>query len=159
MPVMQISTPAAFFSMVPQSFFPPPCSNVGTVGTLCHISNTRCALLQPCANNGTCENTNSTKVGYRCQCSSDFDGAQCQLDHRPCQPDTCWNQGEISLSILTDGLMSVFRNVPYHHTEVLSLCLCPWLGGHSLPKCQQSLSRCSMFKRWCLSPITSQLHL
>jgi hypothetical protein len=90
-----ISTPSAPLWMMSNSFFPRFCSNTTGTGTFCNTSNTPCDLLQPCLNVGRCTNTNSTRYGYVCRCPSQFNGTECQQDHRPCQPDTCWNQGEI----------------------------------------------------------------
>jgi hypothetical protein len=50
-------------------------------------------MLQPCQNNGTCNNTNTNVDGYNCTCLHGFDGSQCQYDNRPCKSNTCWNNG------------------------------------------------------------------
>jgi hypothetical protein len=50
-------------------------------------------MLKPCRNNGNCTNDNTTANAYICTCPPGFDGAQCQLDNRPCKPTTCWNNG------------------------------------------------------------------
>lgn len=56
------------------------------------MSNRACSILQPCLNNGTCHNINST-LGYNCSCVTGFNGEICQSDDRVCRPDSCWNDG------------------------------------------------------------------
>ena len=80
-------------SLSQQSFLPPTCSNATTVGYNCSISSTACDSLQPCQNHGNCTNINTTSSGFDCSCPTGFFGTYCQLDHRPCQTGTCWNNG------------------------------------------------------------------
>lgn len=68
-----------------------PCPNTTSIGIHCSVVNNLCTLLQPCQNNGSCTNENDN---YTCTCPWDFNGTRCQLDHRPCKPDTCWNDGK-----------------------------------------------------------------
>ena len=58
------------------------------------MTKTPCDMLQPCQNDGTCNNANTTRNSYICLCQTGFHGAQCQNDGRPCKPDTCWNNGK-----------------------------------------------------------------
>jgi len=53
-------------------------------------------MLKPCQNSGTCYNNNTLSYGYVCLCLSGFNGTQCELDYRPCKPNTCWNDGNYS---------------------------------------------------------------
>ena len=69
------------------------CPDQNTIGTKCNISSNPCNILNPCENNGTCLNTTTNDLGYICTCQSGFAGEQCQYDHRPCKPTTCWNNG------------------------------------------------------------------
>jgi hypothetical protein len=78
----------------PSLFVPRPCSNLTRMGAYCNISATPCDLLQPCQNNGTCNNTDTALSGYACACPQGVNGTLCELDYRPCQPHTCWNNGE-----------------------------------------------------------------
>jgi hypothetical protein len=64
-------------------------------------------MLKPCQNNGNCTNDNTTVYGYNCACPRGFDGAQCQVDNRPCKPNTCWNNGISSFFILSQIYMSL----------------------------------------------------
>ncbi len=51
-------------------------------------------MLQPCQNNnGTCKNNDTEPHGYSCPCLWGFNGTQCQVDHRPCEPNPCWHDG------------------------------------------------------------------
>ena len=123
----------------PLSFLPPSCSNATAIGAFCNISNSPCDLLQPCSNDGTCHETNVTKRGYVCRCLPDFNGTECQLNHRPCRSDTCWNDGEIvsSQNLSTEGVC-----LGTCHTTVTQsiLCLCTngWEGG----PCQSQANLC-----------------
>ena len=82
-------------------FLAPTCPNAGSIGTHCNIVDTPCATLRPCQNEGYCTNTNSTSPSYVCSCPTGFDGTHCQLDRRPCQTDTCWNNGTCTESSQT----------------------------------------------------------
>lgn len=75
-------------------FAPPSCPGVNNIGLNCDVSNEPCDILQPCHNNGTCSNTNNGLIGFECSCLFGFNGSQCEIDMRPCQPTTCWNNGE-----------------------------------------------------------------
>jgi hypothetical protein len=78
----------------PISFFvPPTCATSTGIGSNCSISALLCDILKPCQNNGSCVNDNTTLYGYICKCLVGFNGTQCQYDYRPCQPNTCWNNG------------------------------------------------------------------
>ncbi|CAF4153927.1 unnamed protein product [Adineta steineri] len=76
-----------------QSFTPPTCPSSTSIGLTCNVSSTSCDMLSPCQNNGLCVDDNTTLSDYICLCPYGFDGQQCQTDYRPCQPDTCWNNG------------------------------------------------------------------
>jgi hypothetical protein len=90
----QLATTTPPASPQPQAaFLAPICPNAGSIGTYCNIANTPCATLRPCQNHGNCTNTNTTSPSYVCSCPSGFDGTHCQLDRRPCQTDTCKNNG------------------------------------------------------------------
>ena len=83
----------------PSPFAPVTCSNASNMGAYCNISAAPCNIVQPCQNNGTCNNTNTTPPGYVCLCSSDTNGTLCELDYRPCQLHTCWNNGRGEFSV------------------------------------------------------------
>ena len=57
-------------------------------------------MSQPCENAGTCFSDASMPYGYNCTCSWGFNGMNCEIDQRPCQPNTCSFRGENSSSIL-----------------------------------------------------------
>lgn len=50
-----------------------------------------CDISKLCENNGICCNTNNTSYGYECECPADFDGINCEFNHRLCEPNPCWN--------------------------------------------------------------------
>ena len=77
---------------------PPPCKNTTKMGSLCSISATPCDMLQPCQNSATCNNSNTTSLGYVCICPSDINGTNCELDYRPCHLGPCWNNGRCTRS-------------------------------------------------------------
>ena len=97
----------------------PTCLLANTIGWYCDVPNTPCATLRPCQNQGTCTNTNSPS--YICSCPTGFDGTLCQLDRRPCQVDTCWNNGTCN--------------------EIPANCTCAngWQGAH----CQTRVDYCA----------------
>ena len=74
-------------------FVPAACPNASTIGANCNVSTTACITLEPCQNNGTCVDNDTIIHGYSCKCPMGFSGSGCQLDQRPCQPDTCLNDG------------------------------------------------------------------
>ena len=75
------------------AFRPSRCLDPTLIGSTCSITNDVCTMLQPCRNNGSCQNTTSTPFGYKCRCATGFSGATCQIDQRLCRPDTCLYQG------------------------------------------------------------------
>lgn len=77
-------------------FVTPRCSDRNTIGTNCNTSALPCDMLRPCRNNASCINTNITADSYICTCLSGFIGLHCEIDNRPCQSDTCWNNGIVS---------------------------------------------------------------
>ena len=102
--------------------------------------NTLCDMLQPCQNDGTCNNTNITTNGYICFCQSGFQGTQCQDDYRPCQPNTCWNNGKKSHNLhpSPDNSSSIgYCNETSNMTFVCS-CTLDWDGIH----CEKKVDYC-----------------
>ena len=79
--------------MQSNSLVAPTCLVANTIGWYCNVPSTACDTLRPCQNQGNCTNTNATSSSYVCSCPTDFGGASCQFDHRPCRADTCWNNG------------------------------------------------------------------
>ncbi|CAF1430685.1 unnamed protein product [Adineta ricciae] len=69
------------------------CLNPSTFGVHCNALSNPCAALSPCQNNGTCNLSNATSLGYSCSCPAGFNGSQCQYNNRPCQSNICWNNG------------------------------------------------------------------
>ncbi|CAF1317154.1 unnamed protein product [Adineta ricciae] len=76
-----------------QSFVAPNCYNYTSTGVLCSQLESICKLASPCHNNGSCTLNSSASRGYSCSCLPYFNGTLCQYDHRPCKPNTCWNNG------------------------------------------------------------------
>ncbi len=75
------------------SFVPQSCPSQYAMGLNCNTSSTPCDILKPCQNNGNCTNNNNTLYNYICLCPPSFDGTECQIDNRPCKPNTCQNNG------------------------------------------------------------------
>lgn len=50
-------------------------------------------MIDGCQNAGICMNDSTTDRGYVCQCLSGFNGTLCEVNNRPCQESTCWNNG------------------------------------------------------------------
>ena len=81
--------------------------------------------------------------GYSCNCAPGFAGSRCQLDQRPCQPTTCWNNGESSL--LSDGSssFSIFvtkaRATRRPIGPSVARVLLAWRGVH----CETSIDACA----------------
>ena len=99
------------------------CPNTGRIGTDCNVPSTACDTLQPCQNQGNCTNSNTTSSSYVCACPSGFGGIHCQLDRRPCRPDTCWNNGTCDETSPTTAVCS---------------CAMGWHGSH----CQARVDYC-----------------
>ncbi|CAF1363429.1 unnamed protein product [Adineta ricciae] len=70
------------------------CANQYWTGIYCNISNRPCDTVNPCQNNGSCLNSNTTINEYFCQCPEGFDGSECQNDRRLCKPNICLNNGQ-----------------------------------------------------------------
>ncbi|CAM4826422.1 unnamed protein product [Rotaria magnacalcarata] len=105
-------------------FVPTQICNNSQIGVNCNVSNSPCDLLKPCQNNGICERNPTDINDYNCLCSRGFNGTHCELDHRPCKPQTCLGHGEC------------------HETLDLSFfCWCHdgWTGIH----CQSRIDNCS----------------
>ena len=122
------------------SFLPSRCANSDTAGPFCNVSNTPCNVLQPCFNNGTCIDTNNTKYGYICRCSSHFNGTECQLDHRLCRSDTCWNQGAIFCRSNRSSDSELCLGTCQSKANQSFLCRCTngWEGDH----CETQVNLC-----------------
>ena len=69
------------------------------MGVSCNISTSPCALLSPCLNQATCTTNKTIPRGYLCHCPPAFQGSDCEIDTRPCKPDTCRNNGILSFRI------------------------------------------------------------
>jgi hypothetical protein len=78
-------------------FFASTCNGLTPSGLSCDKLNSTCEMLRPCKNNASCTDNNTIQSGYTCLCPPEFDGNQCQKDHRLCKSDTCWNNGTTSL--------------------------------------------------------------
>jgi hypothetical protein len=90
-------------------FYPEPCENSTFIGSTCNISNTPCNMLKPCLNNGNCVNNATAPHGYSCLCLPGFNGTECQYDYRPCQSNTCWNDGILTIKINEENCIFVCR--------------------------------------------------
>ncbi|CAF0943686.1 unnamed protein product [Adineta steineri] len=75
------------------SIFLPTCSTPLSIGSNCNTSASICDIRQPCQNNSTCLNDNTTIRGYNCNCLPGFNGTECQYDYRICQLRTCSYNG------------------------------------------------------------------
>ena len=76
------------------------CANQYWTGVYCNISNRPCDIINPCENNGSCLNSNTTIDEYFCECPEGFDGSECQNDRRLCKPNICLNNGIFSLKYM-----------------------------------------------------------
>ena len=74
-------------------FIPRSCPRQNTIGVNCNTSSLPCNILEPCLNNATCVNTNTTANSYNCACLPGFEGAQCEIFNRPCKSNPCRNNG------------------------------------------------------------------
>ncbi|CAF1164618.1 unnamed protein product [Adineta steineri] len=102
-------------SSLSSPFFVMPFCGNDNIGLSCNISTTPCDIMQLCENNGTCINNNSIVDGYSCSCLQGFNGSNCQIDNRPCQSNTCWNNGTCNQT---------------SDTTFKCLCRPEWMGIH-----------------------------
>ena len=142
------------------SFVPSTCMNVTSFGANCNTSSTACDVLQPCQNDGVCNNTNVTPIGFDCLCSAGFRGTRCEHDQRPCRADTCRNQGEHFSILYTDRFCGFSdRNLPrtieYHRQLLVSVRM----GRSGLRNTSEPLCRCHMSQQRCVPIITLELYL
>ncbi|CAF1359940.1 unnamed protein product [Adineta steineri] len=77
-------------------FVPSTCTYPSYIGSTCNISSASCAMLDPCQNGANCTNNNNVPSGYSCICLNGFNGTYCEVDTRPCKPNTCWYNGSCS---------------------------------------------------------------
>ncbi|CAF1119416.1 unnamed protein product [Adineta ricciae] len=104
-------------------FTPSVCASPTVMGPNCSLSTLSCDSLRPCYNNATCINNNTVLSGYTCNCLLGFNGTDCQYDYRPCQPDTCWNNGMCNQT---------------SNTSFICICVNDWQGEH----CQTKINHC-----------------
>ncbi len=119
---------------------PRKCNNPKNIGFNCCISNNPCAMLQPCQNDGTCENIHDD---YHCLCPPGFKGNHCEFDHRVCKPHTCLNRGIHSsffLSMINNKLCVFFLGVCNQTSETTFNCACDegWQGKN----CESMIHHC-----------------
>lgn len=127
-----------------------------------NMTKTPCDMLQPCQNDGTCNNANITRNGYLCLCQPGFHGDQCQNDDRPCKPDTCWNNGKrgnlhfhLENIYHLDYRRLLQRNIK-HNLFVFVHC---GLERYSLPEESRLFSKYALFKFGCLPVFTWKLFM
>jgi hypothetical protein len=121
------------------SFIPNNCSDPYQIGEACNSSSTPCQLLNPCQNMGTCINNVTIPYGYFCACPPGFNGTSCQLDLRPCQSTTCWNNGT-SIFLRDNSICILFIGnciIPSNDNFWCS-CSSGWQGNH----CQNMIDYC-----------------
>ena len=92
MPHLKFSIFSALDDTSPNFLNTLTCWSLTHIGLYCNISSKACDILQPCRNNGTCNNIDDNR-GYTCSCPLHFTGSQCEYDKRPCKESTCWNNG------------------------------------------------------------------
>ena len=126
----------------------------------CSVSALPCNLLRPCRNNGTCTNTNNTVHPYTCSCLSGFKGTECQIDTRPCQSDTCWNNGRVNRESIEMIMIGSFVGTCRQTSNTTFLCNCVpgWLDDQCQTKnhyCKEvsclnnGICRLSLFNYTC----------
>lgn len=69
------------------------------MGIFYNVTKTPCDILQPCLNHGTCYNMNTIQQGYKCSCTANFTGIECEVDLRVCRVDTCRNSGRCTVLV------------------------------------------------------------
>ena len=57
-------------------------------GRLCNHDIDECALMSPCRNGGTCQNTDGS---YHCRCVKGYEGKQCESNPDNCDPSKCFS--------------------------------------------------------------------
>ena len=125
---------------VSATFVPQHNCNVTMLGTYCNISAKPCDMMNPCENDGTCNNSDTTFFGFVCMCAVDFNGTLCELDLRPCQSNPCLN-GEKAASLFSlspsflfcSGICNVTRSQGYYCN-----CSAGWEGK----QCEKKVNYC-----------------
>ena len=127
------------------AFVPLTCPNSSFIGRYCNLSSQPCVMLNPCQNAGTCYHNDSALDGYSCYCVSGTDGNQCQLDHRVCKSDTCWNNGKNSIFVqqsykcLSSFMLILGSCFELSSTVFLCRCAPGWEGVY----CEKGINRCA----------------
>ena len=85
----------------PRPFALLACNDSDHMGVSCNISTSPCDLLSPCLNQATCTDNKTIPQGYLCHCTPEFQGSDCEIDTRPCKPDTCRNNGKLPFRTLS----------------------------------------------------------
>ncbi|UJR17194.1 hypothetical protein I4U23_004089 [Adineta vaga] len=107
----------------PSSIMTVPVCGQHTIGLTCNISATPCQMMKPCQNNGTCVDNNTIMNTYSCLCLQGFNGSTCEYDHRPCQSNSCWNNGHCNET---------------SNTTFECVCQSGWTGDH----CERKVNHC-----------------
>ena len=124
-------------------FAPLACSDPTRIGSTCNAMNTACAMMQPCQNDGLCDNDNRTTFGYSCSCTLDFKGDQCQIDRQICRSNTCLHNGSVHVALClhaSETLDAHFPGACVTESDQAFLCRCTagWQGQH----CETRVDRC-----------------
>lgn len=100
-------------------------------------SNTQCASLKPCLNNGNCTAIDNESL-YNCSCVSHVEGYHCEHDYRLCKSDTCWNNGNHSSSFFINNIVTLGSCQVISDRTFTCMCAPGWKGE----RCGQMINYC-----------------
>ena len=151
--ILRMEHPLEYFLVPkpPRPFILLACNDSDHMGVSCNISTSPCALLSPCLNQATCTANKTSPQGYLCRCPPAFQGGDCEIDTRPCKPDTCRNNGTLPLVTPWQGEISLFRDLFQHNSERVPMRMCRRMDEHALRDNGESLCECHMPEQRCLS--------
>ena len=81
--------------------------------------------------------------GYECSCPVGVDGTNCQFFRRPCQADTCWNNGSQSRFIFVRSNQSGILSVGTCHELSTSAFVCFCTPGWENTHCDLMINYCA----------------
>ena len=123
-------------------FIAPTCPTTASIGPNCNVSFNPCDLMDPCQNDGTCFNDNTTLLGFLCLCPPNIAGVECENDYRICQNDTCWNNGKLTVKMNQKKVL-----FPFHYAGTCletsnSTYLCTCAAGWQNVNCELLINYC-----------------
>ena len=128
---------------LPSYFIPSnDCKDPYKFGPYCNGSTKPCDLSKPCLNSKNCINDPVIPDKYFCVCANGFTGPKCELDIRPCKPNTCFDHGMNRLNFFPNKCEKRFciegTCKELNSNDYYCNCTKGWMGVH----CEHMVNKC-----------------